>query len=102
MAFTEPCPYLTDPTGQQHNLNQPTIVIGRTVEAQIVIASKRVSREHARIRRDGRRWFLEDLNSTNGTFFNDERVLTPMELCDGALITVGDVVFTFHDPDTTT
>ena len=41
------------------------------------------------------------LNSANGTFLNDERVLAPSELKDGDKIAIGDVVFTYHDPDTT-
>jgi len=61
-----------------------------------------VSREHARIWQEGRRMMLEDLGSTNGTFLNEERVLAPSALQDGDRIMVGDVTFTFHDPDTTT
>lgn len=97
----EPVPSLTDPAGQQHFLSGDVIRIGRAVENDIVITSKRVSREHAVVRRDGRRVLLEDLNSANGTFLNDERVLAPGELKDGDKIAIGDVVFTYHDPDTT-
>jgi DNA-binding response OmpR family regulator len=44
---------------------------------------------------------LEDMGSTNGTFLNDERVLSPIALHDEDRIKVGDVVLTFHDPDIT-
>jgi pSer/pThr/pTyr-binding forkhead associated (FHA) protein len=101
MAVEFPTPYLTDPTGHEHQLRGETTTIGRAVECDIVITSKRVSREHARLVRDGRRVVLEDLNSTNGTLLNDERILEPMELRDGDMISVGDVKFTFRDPDTT-
>ena len=101
MARTEQAPFLTDPTGQEHRLSGDTIVIGRAVENDIVITSKRVSREHARVRREGWRVILEDLDSTNGTFLNGERVLAPTELRDDDRITVGDVTLTFHDPDIT-
>jgi pSer/pThr/pTyr-binding forkhead associated (FHA) protein len=94
--------HLTDPVGQEHFLDKESIKIGRAVENEVVIISKRVSREHARIWRDGRRIFLEDLGSTNGTYLNDERVLAPIALRDGDHILVGDVLFIFHDPDTTT
>ena len=94
--------YLVDPVGQEHFLENLPIKIGRAVENEVVIISKRVSREHARIWRDGRRIYLEDLGSTNGTYLNDERVLAPMALRDGDQILVGDVLFRFHDPDTTT
>ncbi len=101
MTMSAPVPSLTDPAGRQHYLSGDVIRIGRAVENEIVITSKRVSREHAAVRRDGSRVMLEDLNSANGTFLNDERVLTPAELQDGDKIAVGDVIFTYHDPDTT-
>jgi pSer/pThr/pTyr-binding forkhead associated (FHA) protein len=101
MAVEFPIPFLTDPTGHEHPLRGETTTIGRAVECDIVITSKRVSREHARLVRDGRRVMLEDLNSTNGTFLNDEHILEPMELRDGDIVSIGDVKFTFRDPDTT-
>jgi DNA-binding response OmpR family regulator len=95
-------PFLTDPTGREHLLSGETITIGRAVECDIVITSKRVSRQHAEVRRQGGEAILRDLDSTNGTFLNDERVLAPAPLHDGDRITVGDVTFIFHDPDVTT
>jgi pSer/pThr/pTyr-binding forkhead associated (FHA) protein len=98
----ENSPYLTDPKDNEHALANLSNTIGRAVENDVVIVSKRVSREHARIRRDGRKWFIEDLGSTNGTFLNDERVLAAATLRDGDRITIGEVAFVFHDPDITT
>ncbi|MBN1249958.1 MAG: winged helix-turn-helix domain-containing protein [Anaerolineae bacterium] len=97
----KPVPYLEDPTGQEHLLTADATSIGRAVTNDIVITSKRVSREHARIVKDGWRRMLEDLDSTNGTFLNRERVLTPRELRDRDEIKIGDVAFIFHDPDIT-
>ncbi len=96
-----PVPYLEDPTGREHLLTEQTTTIGRALSNDIAITSKRVSREHARVRKDGWRHMLEDLDSTNGTFLNRERVLTSRELRDRDQIKIGDVVFTFHDPDIT-
>ncbi len=93
-------PYLTDPNGQEHYLNTEITTIGRAVESDIVITSKRVSREHARLLREGRRVFIEDLESTNGTLLNSERI-AKAEVRDGDNIAIGEVVFTFHDPDST-
>ena len=101
MTTTEQAPFLTDPTGREHPLTGETITIGRAVQNEVVITSKRVSREHARVRRDGWRVVLEDLGSTNGTFLNDERVLNPTALQDEDRIKIGDVVLVFHDPDVT-
>lgn len=95
-------PYLRDPSKKEHFLEKTVTRLGRAVENEIVIVSKRASREHAHLRRDGRRVFLDDLGSTNGTFLNGERVLGSMQLRDGDEISIGEVMFTFHDPDTTT
>lgn len=94
-------PTLTDPTGREHTVKDSVTSIGRALECDIVITSKRVSREHARLRRDARRTLLEDAGSTNGTFLNEERISGVSELRDGDHITIGDVTFEYHDPDTT-
>jgi pSer/pThr/pTyr-binding forkhead associated (FHA) protein len=99
---TKNTPYLTDPLGNEHWLDFDITHIGRGVENEIVIISNRASREHAIIRRDGRKIFLEDLGSTNGTFLNDERIMASIQLRDEDKISIGEIVFTFHDPDTTT
>ena len=101
MSTSESIPYLKDPTGREHALTDETTTIGRGVENTIVITSRRVSREHATVLRQGRRVNLSDLGSTNGTYLNDERVLAPLELRDGDAITIGDVVLVFHDPEST-
>jgi hypothetical protein len=101
MKTSEPVPFLIDPAGQEHLLTGEVTTIGRAVENEVVITSKRVSREHACVRREGWRVVLEDLNSTNGTFLNDERVLAPVNLRDGDRIAIGDVTLIFHDPDIT-
>jgi pSer/pThr/pTyr-binding forkhead associated (FHA) protein len=101
MPPTDHVPSLTDPTGREHLLSDEITTIGRALENDIVITSKRVSRGHARVRREGWRAILEDTGSTNGTFLNDERVLAPVELHDGDRVSIGDVTLIFHDPDIT-
>jgi len=101
MDEKEMMPYFTDPTGREHLLSGEVVTIGRAVENDIVITSKRVSREHARVHRDGWRAVLEDLDSTNGTYLNDQRLLSPAELRDQDRVAIGDVVLIFHDPDIT-
>jgi hypothetical protein len=94
-------PHLIDPTGREHPLQNINTIIGRAVENDVVITSKRVSREHTQIRREGWRIFVEDMGSTNGTYLNNERISEPMQLQDGDQIQIADVLFTFYDPDVT-
>jgi len=94
-------PYLTDPSGQEHALEKALTRVGRAAENEIVIVNKLSSREHAHLRREGRKTILEDQNSTNGTFLNGERVREAIPLRDGDQLVIGGVEFTFHDPDMT-
>jgi len=98
----ETSPYLKDPSGQEHPLKGALTRIGRDVENEIVVVSKRASREHAHILREGRKVFIEDKNSTNGTYLNGERLQAKTLLRDGDRVGVGEVNFLFHDPETTT
>jgi pSer/pThr/pTyr-binding forkhead associated (FHA) protein len=50
-------------------------VLGRDDAAAVPLPLDGVSREHARIKWDGKGWLIEDLKSTNGTFVNGERVV---------------------------
>ena len=94
-------PYLSDPSDQEHPLSNAVTRMGRAVENEIVILDKRSSREHAFIRREGRKVIIEDQGSTNGTYLNGERLLNPILLRDGDQIRIGDISFTFHDPEGT-
>jgi DNA-binding response OmpR family regulator len=101
MASTESIPFFSDPTGREHLLAGEVTTIGRAIENDIVITSRSASREHARVQHQGRSLVLTDLGSTNGTFLNDQRVLTPVELRDGDCVSIGDISLVFNDPDST-
>jgi len=68
--------------------------IGRSEECDIVIESPYVSAKHALIRKKGKRFYIEDLNSTNGTFVNGKRVKIS-RIKNGDIITLGDVDLKF-------
>jgi DNA-binding response OmpR family regulator len=99
--LTSEVPFFTDPTGREHLLAGESTTIGRAVDSDIVITSRRVSREHTRVQRQGRHVMLVDLGSTNGTFLNGERMLAPVKLRDGDSVSIGDVILVFHDPEST-
>ncbi|MFO0593842.1 MAG: FHA domain-containing protein [Myxococcaceae bacterium] len=55
-------------------LDEETITFGRDQACQVVLAQQAVSRNHARISRDGTLFFLEDLGSSFGTQVNGQKL----------------------------
>ncbi|HDT11682.1 MAG TPA: FHA domain-containing protein [bacterium] len=66
--------------------------IGRDISSDVAIVDSKVSRHHAVITCKKGKVFIEDSNSTNGTFINEERINpeTPFELSEGMEISIGD------------
>ncbi|MBW2027652.1 MAG: FHA domain-containing protein [Deltaproteobacteria bacterium] len=60
--------------GEHHSLEGDVTFIGRSPDNNIVIDDSAVSRSHVRITRKGKKYFIRDLNSKNGTFVNGERI----------------------------
>jgi hypothetical protein len=52
-----------------------------------------LSRRHARLTRTGQRWYVEDLESTNGTSVNNVVVAERARLRDGDVLHVRDLTF---------
>ena len=67
--------------------NEP-VVIGRLSTSDVVLSDPNVSRRHAELRRDGGRWVLVDLGSTNGTVVNG-KLAREHPLKDGDKMTFG-------------
>jgi diguanylate cyclase (GGDEF)-like protein len=82
--------------GKRHVLQRDITSIGRDRENDIVLDSDSVSRRHARIElRDGA-FFVVDLDSTNGTFVNDEpEPVTASQLRQGDQLKIGDTIFKY-------
>jgi len=84
--------WLIDPRGEQVDnildLGDLT-VIGRRRDCNIVLPDNSVSRQHARIRREGDRYFIADAGSTNGTLLNEEPLIKEEPLQDRDEICVG-------------
>lgn len=78
---------------------QPETTLGAQKGNTLVLRDQFISGQHARVRWDGVSWWVEDLNSTNGTFINRRRI-TPgaaEPLPSGAVLEVGDVAFEMLD-----
>ncbi|MCI0462880.1 MAG: SpoIIE family protein phosphatase [Gemmataceae bacterium] len=60
--------------GRDYPLQEPATVLGRQADSAICLPAKAVSRQHAQILHADDDFFLEDLNSSNGTFLNGTRL----------------------------
>jgi len=78
--------------GQTFVLEQDLIAVGRDPGNNIAIEDPQISRQHARITRQGSLMVIEDLGSTNGTFANGMRLTSPHTLANGDVISLGDAV----------
>ncbi len=86
--------------GEMHALRQSEIIIGRARGSGIRLDDDGVSRSHAKVSCLGGEVHIEDLESANGTFVNDEPVVSRRALKDGDKITLGSVTilkFTYSD-----
>jgi len=80
-------------------LDNPAYVIGKKKdEVEVVLEDASISRMHARIIREKDSYYIEDLNSTNGTFKNNLRMqpYEKRELEEGDEIRMGKVVLYFR------
>ncbi len=66
--------FLMAEDGSLDKVVKERFVIGRGKHCDLVINSGKVSREHAAILREGEEHFIEDLGSSNGTWFNKQRI----------------------------
>lgn len=79
---------------REYSFNKDSITVGRNEDNTIVIDNLAVSGFHARIDRAGSDYILTDLQSTNGTFVNDQKV-TSHRLAHGDNVVIGKHVILF-------
>ena len=69
--------------------------IGWARTNDLVLVDEAISSQHCRVRLEQGRWVLHDLDSTNGTLVNDERV-TRQPLGEGDVIRLGETKLEFR------
>jgi len=85
--------------GQRLAVKTPVVNIGRADYNDLVVPDPSVSTSHAKLQRREGVWVLVDLDSTNGTFVDGERVKGEAPLAPGATVRLGDVQLVFEPTD---
>lgn len=85
-------------TGDVYEVTSNPFTIGKSQTCNLVIADKVVSRHHAEVVQYGDKYFIKDLNSTNGTFINGNKLMadTDVELKDGQEIIFANKKFIYR------
>ena len=85
--------------GQRLVIKTPVVNIGRADYNDMVFPDESVSTTHAKLQRREGVWVLVDLDSTNGTFVDGERIKGESPLAPGATVRFGDVSVVFEPTD---
>ena len=83
----------------KQQFSQPQIMIGRDTKCDVSMMDEALSAHHARLTHHHGQWWLEDLNSTNGTFLNRERLTTPAVVITGDHFKCGNTLFSIQVED---
>ena len=77
----------------QQYFTQTEIIIGRDTHCDLSVMDEALSAHHARIIYHHGQWWLEDLNSRNGTFLNREKLNTSAVIITGDQFKCGNTLF---------
>jgi diguanylate cyclase (GGDEF)-like protein len=80
--------------GKRVQLGTAPFEIGRSSKNDLALDQESISRHHARITYDGSSYWVTDLNSTNGTYVNDDSV-REQRLGDGDQVRIGRSILKF-------
>ena len=90
-----PASYLIRGDGAELRLEGDVLNLGRSPDNHIVVNDKRVSRRHSVLKWEGAHYVLEDLDTSNGTFVNNQRIQRHV-LAQGDVIKLGQTYFTYR------
>ncbi len=82
-------------------LNRPRVTIGRSARNDLWTDDPFTSRLHAEIRQRGDGFWLSDMGSANGTYFNSVRLTTSVVLRDRDVVRVGETEIIFIENEAT-
>ena len=83
-----------DQKGEDFRLHDGKNSVGSTADSQISLKDSTVSGQHASVRYEDGKFFLTDLDSSNGTYLNDRKIVRE-ELKDNDMIRFGEIIVKF-------
>lgn len=86
-----------DLTGQDITIERD-LLVGRHQTADVVLQAAEISRKHAALLLKEEALWVQDLGSSNGTFVNNERVVTEQQLKDGDIVQFASLKFSVLQP----
>jgi serine phosphatase RsbU (regulator of sigma subunit)/pSer/pThr/pTyr-binding forkhead associated (FHA) protein len=86
--------------GREFVLDQDAMVLGRQTDSAICLESQAVSRHHARLLHQEGNFFVEDLGSSNGTYFNGSRIRERVQLTEQDTLQLGPYLLALRLPPT--
>ncbi len=86
-------------SGQDYtfHFDKPEVLIGRVKGNDVILPKQNISKRHTMVRTAGKRFTVEDLGSTNGTYVNGHRITSAVEIGPDDKVYLGDFVMTFMD-----
>jgi pSer/pThr/pTyr-binding forkhead associated (FHA) protein len=78
------------------HFTKPEVTIGRDPTCDVILPDVTVSSEHTRLSYHHNQWWVEDLQSTNGTFLNEEPVSSSIVITTGDILRCGQVVLSIR------
>jgi pSer/pThr/pTyr-binding forkhead associated (FHA) protein len=88
---------LIDTSNDQYYNVTPVTSVGRSAGNTVILQDTTVSMQHALITRRDAMWWLEDLESRNGTQLNSQPVKNPTVISNGDIVTIGRYNFNFKE-----
>lgn len=71
---------IIDQTSIERRFKIPEVILGRDPACDFPLNEKTISIRHCKLSFHDKQWWVEDLDSTNGSFLNETKITTPVVL----------------------
>jgi pSer/pThr/pTyr-binding forkhead associated (FHA) protein len=82
-----------DKVGTEIALSGRQVSIGRAGDSDLIVDDEYASTHHAKLVFINGEWLIQDLDSTNGTFLDGQKVSTPQTVAMNAQVRIGQTTF---------